>query len=79
MLGERVVVATPYVYNFVLEPSHPTIVVDGVACAALGHGLTDDVVAHPYWGTDAVLADLATKPGWAAGRVVLPCARGACA
>ena len=72
MLGTQVVKATPYVYNFVLAPGHPTVVVDGVPCAALGHGITDDPVAsHPYWGTDAVIADLMSKPGWEEGRVVL--------
>jgi len=71
MLGERVLRRTPYVYNLVLQPGHPTVLVGGVACAALGHGLTAAVVAHPYWGTRAVLDDLMSKEGWEAGRVVL--------
>jgi len=72
MVGERVLRRTPYVYNLVLEPGHPTVVVGGVPCAALGHGLTADVVAHPYWGTRAVIDDLMSKEGWEAGRVVIP-------
>ena len=71
MLGERVVVRAEYVYNFVLEPGHTTVLVGGVPCAALGHGLDAPIVAHPYWGTDAVLRDLASKAGWADGRIVL--------
>ena len=61
-----------HVYNFVLASGFPTVLVDGVACAALGHGLDAPVVAHPYWGTSAVIDDLKTKPGWDVGRVVLP-------
>jgi hypothetical protein len=72
MLGALVIRSTPFVYNFVLAPGHPTIVVDGLPCAALGHGLDAPVVAHPYWGTEAVIADLMSRPGWEAGRVVIP-------
>ena len=71
MLGTRILRTTPYVYN-VLSAGHPTILVDGVPCAALGHGLEAPVVAHPYWGTRAVIDDLMQRDGWAAGRVVLP-------
>jgi len=74
MLGTRIIRQAAYVYNFVLAPGHPTVLVGGVPCAALGHGLKDDVVAHPYWGTQAVLDDLRSKPGWTAGRIVLPAA-----
>ena len=72
MLGTRILRTTPFVYNFVLSEGHPTILVDGVPCAALGHGLEAPVVAHPYWGTRAVIDDLMQRDGWAAGRVVLP-------
>jgi len=72
MLGQRVVVSASHVYNFVLEPGHPTVLVGGVPCAALGHGLEGDVIGHPYWGTRAVIDDLMGKEGWQEGRVVLP-------
>mmetsp|Transcript_20743 Transcript_20743/g.52888 ORF Transcript_20743/g.52888 Transcript_20743/m.52888 type:complete len:634 (+) Transcript_20743:353-2254(+) len=75
MLGERVVVSASHVYNFVLEPGHATLVVGGVPCAALGHGLQGAVVAHPYWGTHAVIDDLMSKDGWREGRVVLDASR----
>ena len=71
MLGTQVVVSTSHVYNFVLAPGFPTILVDGLACAALGHGLDAAVVAHPYWGTEAVINDLMGKPGWEDGRVTI--------
>ena len=47
------------------------LLVDGVACVMLGHGLQGAVVGHTYWGTDAVLADLSRQPGWAQGFVLL--------
>ena len=49
----------------------PALLVNGVACAALGHGLDAPVVKHEYWGTDAVIDDLRNRPGWEEGRVVL--------
>jgi len=74
MLGERVLVSTSHVYNFVLSPGHPTVLVGGVPCAALGHGLEGPVIGHPYWGTRAVLQDLMANEGWVDGRVVVPAA-----
>jgi len=71
MLGQQVMVSTPFVYNFVLTPGHPTVLVNGLPCAALGHGLEAPTVSHPYWGTSAVIEDLMGREGWAAGRVVL--------
>eukprot|EP01063_Lacrimia_lanifica_P024055 TRINITY_DN32024_c0_g1_i1.p1 TRINITY_DN32024_c0_g1~~TRINITY_DN32024_c0_g1_i1.p1 ORF type:complete len:767 (+),score=281.16 TRINITY_DN32024_c0_g1_i1:65-2365(+) len=60
-----------FIYDFVLAEGH-TVMVDGVPCVTLGHGLTeDDVVAHEYFGTQRVVDDLATLPGWAEGTVTL--------
>jgi len=72
MLGRQVIVPARFVYNFILEPGHCTIVVGGEPCAALGHGLDAPVVAHRYWGTDAVIHDCMQLQGWGDGRVVLP-------
>lgn len=72
VLGQQVLVATSYVYNFVTAERVDAILVDGHLCAALGHGIDAPIVGHAYWGTRAVIDDLATKPGWEAGRVVLP-------
>lgn len=59
------------VFNLVLDRGH-IVVVDGVEAVTLGHGFVHDaVVAHPYFGTEAVLRDLQAAPGWDHGRVDL--------
>ena len=59
------------VYNFVLESGH-VVVVNGVEAVTLGHGFVDnDVLRHPYYGTDAILKDLKAHQGWENGRVHL--------
>ena len=61
---------TEYVYDFVLSAGH-TVYVNGVACVTLGHGFTEKVVAHPYFGTQDVVDDLAALPGWTSGEVTI--------
>lgn len=58
------------VRTFVLEGGG-TVVVDGVVAVALGHGLTQPVAAHHYYGTDAVIRDLEVFPGWSEGVVTI--------
>jgi len=70
MLGERVVRPCPKVFNLVLADEHVAMV-GGVQCCTLGHGLQGPVIGHPFWGTTAVLEQLATHDGWESGRVVL--------
>ena len=62
--------SNPLVYNFVLSTGH-ILVVDGVACCTLGHGLKGDVIEHAFYGTQAVVNDLKAFPGWTSGVVVL--------
>ena len=73
MLGTPVMRKCAHVVNFLLEGNAPehVILVDGTPCVTLAHGLQGDVVAHEYWGTDAVVRDLERREGWAAGRVVM--------
>jgi len=61
-----------HVVNFVLETDH-VLMVEGVPCVTLGHGIEAPVAAHPFWGTAAVLDELRARDpeGWAAGCVVL--------
>jgi hypothetical protein len=59
------------VYNLVLDTGH-VVVVDGVECVTLGHGLDDGdggVLRHAYLGTHRVVDDLRACDGWASGRV----------
>jgi hypothetical protein len=59
------------VCNLVLDANH-LVTVEGVDCVTLGHGFDeDDVVKHPYYGTDRVIEDLRANLGWDEGLVVL--------
>jgi len=56
-LGVVALQSCPAVYNFVLASEH-SIVVNGVTCVTLGHGLSEPVVQHPFFGTSLVIQDL---------------------
>jgi hypothetical protein len=58
------------VYNFVLEKGH-IMTVNGIDCVTLGHGFTEDVVKHQYFGTEEVIMDLKSMPGWETGFINL--------
>jgi len=63
-------VACEKVFNFVLEGGH-SMTINGVQCVTLGHGLEGRVISHPYFGTDRVINDLKSMPGWNEGKIVL--------
>jgi hypothetical protein len=57
------------VYSFILDRDH-VMLIEGVECVALGHGFTDNaVIKHPYFGTNAIVDDLAQFEGWADGLI----------
>jgi len=58
------------VFNFVLEKGH-IMTVNGLDCVTLGHGFTEDVVKHQYFGTEEVIMDLKSMPGWETGFINL--------
>ena len=65
---------TPYqdrlidtVYNLVLDQGH-VVDCEGFLCITLGHGITEPVAVHDFFGTDAVIQDLMKLPGWSVGR-----------
>eukprot|EP00026_Physarum_polycephalum_P002923 Phypoly_transcript_02932.p1 GENE.Phypoly_transcript_02932~~Phypoly_transcript_02932.p1 ORF type:complete len:623 (+),score=142.69 Phypoly_transcript_02932:708-2576(+) len=60
-----------FVYNFVLRGETHAMVVNGIECVTLGHGMEGDVVAHPYFGTQCVVDDLRKMRGFAQGCVEL--------
>jgi hypothetical protein len=43
------------------------MMVNEVACVTLGHGFTEDVVQHTYFGTEEVINDMKAMPGWDKG------------
>lgn len=58
-------------YNLVLDSGH-VVEINGYQVCTLGHGFTDnDVIRHPYFGTEAVIEDLKMRDGWAEGVVQL--------
>jgi len=62
------------VYTFILcdDARSRNVVVNGVECITLAHGIKDDAVAsHAYFGTNAVVNDLRKMRGWAQGFVEL--------
>lgn len=50
------------VYSFALTEGH-TMWINDVECVTLGHGFTEDVVRHAYFGGDQVLEDLRVLNG----------------
>jgi hypothetical protein len=61
---------TTEVFNFILEKGH-IMTVNGIDCVTLGHGFIDDVVKHSYFGTEEVINDLKSMPGWQTGFIDL--------
>jgi len=58
------------VYSFVLSRGH-VMLVQGVECVGLGHNFSEPVVAHPFFGSRAVLDQLQTLDGWQQGHIQL--------
>jgi hypothetical protein len=61
---------TQSVCSFVLDRGH-VCVVNGVECVGLGHDFDDEVVAHPFFGSQRVVEVLKGMEGWENGMVVL--------
>jgi len=49
----------------------PAFVAAGVPCVTLGHGITEGVAVHPYFGTMQVLEDIRKFPSYSEGLVDL--------
>eukprot|EP00747_Dinoflagellata_sp_TGD_P162987 gnl/TRDRNA2_/TRDRNA2_181214_c0_seq1.p1 gnl/TRDRNA2_/TRDRNA2_181214_c0~~gnl/TRDRNA2_/TRDRNA2_181214_c0_seq1.p1 ORF type:complete len:754 (+),score=111.52 gnl/TRDRNA2_/TRDRNA2_181214_c0_seq1:41-2302(+) len=63
--------ACDQVLSFVLRGA-PALVVDGVPCITLAHGIEGGAATHPYFGSHQVLDDLAKFEGFEEGLVELP-------
>eukprot|EP01125_Pyxidicula_operculata_P009701 TRINITY_DN3181_c0_g1_i1.p1 TRINITY_DN3181_c0_g1~~TRINITY_DN3181_c0_g1_i1.p1 ORF type:complete len:683 (-),score=186.37 TRINITY_DN3181_c0_g1_i1:67-1959(-) len=60
-----------YVYDFVLSDNH-SVNIDNIEVITLGHSFNNDAVArHNYFGSQRVIDDLKSCPGWNNGVVVL--------
>lgn len=57
-------------YNLVLRGAI-AMVVGGVPCIALGHGIEEGAAKHPYFGQQQAIEDVAKLPGFEAGLVEL--------
>jgi hypothetical protein len=72
-VGAEKVEYVDFYYNLVLNKVHVVQLTGGWETCSLGHGFEDnDVIRHPYFGTEAVLEDLKKRSGWSEGLVVLP-------
>ncbi len=59
-------------YDFVVDGDHQWAMIDGFKVAMLGHGMAyNDVIRHPYYGTQEVIRVLEKKEGWEDGLVDL--------
>jgi Mg-chelatase subunit ChlD len=58
------------IITLVLENNHIAFI-NGHQCIMLGHGYTNGVLNHPYYGTQAIIDDLKLNYGWDSGKVVI--------
>ena len=58
---------TGTVYNLVLDKFHIIKTPGGIRACTLAHGFTENVIAHPFFGTQAVVEDLRKCSGWSVG------------
>ena len=58
------------VYNIVLDTNH-IIMINFTPVVTLGHGFIDEVVAHPYYGTQQIINDLSRMNGWDIGLITI--------
>jgi hypothetical protein len=67
-LGTIEHLACPAVYSLALETQH-SIMIGEVECVTLGHGFTEEVVYHPFLGTQEVIKELKRLHGWECGSI----------
>lgn len=60
------------VYSFLLKNRSSTMIINGIVCATLSHGIEHhSVVSHHYYGTERVANDLRLMHGFPSGLVVM--------
>jgi Mg-chelatase subunit ChlD len=58
------------VYNLVLESDH-IVLINSTPVVTLGHNFTDEIVAHPYYGSQKIIQDLSQMNGWNDGIITI--------
>jgi hypothetical protein len=58
-------------FNLVLK-GNKIVRLNGIEAITLGHYMTQDCLAHPYFGTNAVIQDLQRSEGYSRGHVMRP-------
>nr|QBK86047.1 MAG: von willebrand factor type A domain protein [Marseillevirus LCMAC101] len=64
------VIDVTFVCSLVLDQGHVCII-NGVECVCLGHNFTEEVVSHPFFGSEKVIDNLKMMKGWRNGMVIL--------
>jgi Mg-chelatase subunit ChlD len=66
-VGKKVKMFVDAYYNLVLDQGH-VVELNSYTVCTLGHGFEEnDVIKHPYFGTQAVIEDLKKHPDWETG------------
>jgi Mg-chelatase subunit ChlD len=58
------------VYNIVLESNH-IVWINYTPVVTLGHNFINDIVAHPYYGSQKIIQDLSQMDGWDNGFITI--------
>jgi hypothetical protein len=67
-VGEPVISKVTSLYSIMLDCEH-IVYVEGIECVCLGHSFSDDIVSHPFFGSDKVKMELKALCGWSDGFV----------
>jgi len=65
------------IYSFLLKKRGKNVIIDGIKCITMGHGIENDSVAtHPFFGTEEVVKCLQKCKGWQDGIVSFDLSKG---
>ena len=67
-IKQPIICSTRSIITLVLDNYHVGFI-NGYPCIMLGHGFTDGILDHPYYGTERVIDDLKENYGWETGKV----------
>ena len=59
-------------YTFIMDSGHYVVTPNGIHALTLGHGYTDGVSYHPYFGTCLIINDISRMDGFQKGTVIIP-------